>query len=113
MPSNLEQLSDEIWSRVCTVIEGILKECQLYGLAGILTIPNPSVEARLVALRELDDVFDRIIESLPSVEYTSKRHMFNAKQQVLNLERLLNAAKSNDQECFDEMKKNLNGQSKH
>ena len=111
--ANLEQLSSVIWDHVCTNITLILKECDLHGLTGILTVPDPSIESRIEALKKLDTICELIINSSDSTEYTVSRTMYNAKQQILYLEILLSAAKNNDHDSFDNAKKCLNGQSKH
>jgi hypothetical protein len=111
--SNLEQLSETIWDEVCKNIALILQDCDLHGLAGILTIPNPSIESRINALKRLDTICQLIIDSTKVDEYSISRIMYNTKQQILNLEMLLNAAKNNDEGGFNEAKALLNGQSKH
>jgi len=110
---NLEMLSQTIWDHVCNNIILILKECDLYGLSGILTVPDPSIENRINALKNLDTVCQAIINSTEAADYSISRTMYNAKQQILNLEMLLSAAKNNDEVGFNAAKECLNGQSKH
>jgi len=109
----LERLASGIWEHVCKNISDILKECDLYGLAGVLTVPDPSLESRINALRNLDQICQLIIDNTNDAEYSVSRTMYNAKQQILNLEMLLNAAKNNDDTGFNEAKIRLNGQSNH
>lgn len=111
--TNLEALSQTIWDHVCNNITLILKECDLHGLSGILTVPDPSIENRITALKKLDAVCEMIIDSTDSSDYSISRTMYNAKQQILNLEMLLSAAKNNDESGFNSAKECLNGQSKH
>lgn len=112
----LENIAVDIWNEVCKNIEQILKECDLFGLAGILTIDDPSLQDRIEILKKLDDLFELIIDNFDrsSVEhYSVTRIMFNAKQQILNLEMLLTAAKNNDEVGFNEIKNRLESQAKH
>ena len=111
--SNLEKLASEIWDHVCNNMTIILKECDLHGLAGILTAPDPSIESRIKALKKLDVICQLIIDSTDDAEYSVSRIMYNAKQQILHMEMLLSAAKNNDESGFDEAKGCLNGQSQH
>lgn len=111
--SNLENLSSIIWDDVCKNITLILQECDLHGLAGILTGPNPSIESRIVALKKLDVICQLVIDGTDADEYSVARNMYNAKQQILNLEMLLSAAKNNDENEFNKVKGHLNGQSNH
>lgn len=112
MPT-LEQLAEDIWGHVCENIALILKECNLHGLAGILTVPNPSIESRITALKKLDEICQILIDNTSSAQYSTARIMYNAKQQILHLEMLLSAAKNGDNESFDLAKDRLNGQSTH
>lgn len=111
--SDLEKLASEIWDHVCSNMTLILKECDLHGLAGILTAPDPSIESRIKALKKLDAICQLIIDSTDAAEYSVSRIMYNAKQQILHMEMLLSAAKNNDESGFNEAKSRLNGQSKH
>jgi hypothetical protein len=109
----LELLADTIWEHVCQNILLILKECDLYGLAGILTVPDPSIENRIHALKKLDKICQIIIDNTGHDQYSVSRVMYNAKQQILHLEMLLSAAKNEDATGFNEAKARLNGQSEH
>ncbi len=111
--SDLEKLASSIWEHVCANITLILQECDLHGLAGILTVPDPSIENRISALKKLDIICELIINSSDPADYSVARIMYNAKQQILNLEILLSAAKNNDPDNFEHAKNCLNGQSKH
>lgn len=111
--SNLEKIASDIWDHVCININLILKECDLHGLTGVLTVPDPSIENRINALKKLDSICELIINSTNPAEYSVARIMYNAKQQILNLEILLSAAKNNDQDSFEHAKNCLNGQSEH
>lgn len=113
MSNPLEKLSQKIWDHVCKNIELILKECDLHGLSGILTTPDPSIESRIHALKNLDAICELIINNTGDDEYSISRTMYNAKQQILNLEILLSAAKNNDAERFNAAKECLDAQSKH
>jgi hypothetical protein len=118
---DLEEAAATIWDDVCRNIDVVLKECELHGLADILNVPNPSVEARLTALRIFEGVCSTIISALESSaeqqrsaeHHSTIRIMINAQQQMLNLRLLLNAAKSGDSKEFDEAKAKLSGQAKH
>ncbi|MFZ2539336.1 MAG: hypothetical protein WAX04_10600 [Oscillospiraceae bacterium] len=110
---HLETLSQQIWDHVCNNINLILKECDLHGLSGILIVPDPSIENRITALKKLDVVCEMILNSTEAADYSVSRIMYNAKQQILNLEILLTAAKNNDEAGFNSAKACLNGQSKH
>lgn len=83
--SKLEQLSETIWDEVCKNITLILRDCDLHGLAGILTIPNSSIASRINALKRLDAICQIIIDSTVVDEYSISRTMYNTKQQILNL----------------------------
>ena len=109
----LEISANIIWDHVCNNIALILKECDLYGLAGILTIPDPAIENRIHALKKLDTICQIIIDNTGGEQYSVSRIMYNAKQQILHLEMLLSAAKNEDETGFKEAKSRLNGQSKH
>lgn len=111
--NTLDELADEVWNLVSVNISNILKECDLYGLAGILTTPDPSIENRINALKKLDEICQLVIDNISEDKYSVSRIMYNAKQQILNLERLLSAAKNKDVAGFDEAKALLNGQCKH
>lgn len=111
--SNLEELASDIWDHVCNNISQILKECDLYGLAGVLVVPDPAIEARIGALKRLDVICQLVIDSTDDAEYSTSRIMYNAKQQILHLEMLLSAAKNDDEVGFNNAKALLNGQSKH
>lgn len=115
MAQDLEELAATIWDKVCHNVDLVLKECELHGLAGILTIPDPSIESRIAALRSFDSVCTLIISTLESdpKQYSTTRRMFNAKQQILNLEILLNAARNKDEASFKETQDRLNGQATH
>lgn len=108
-----ETLANGIWEHVCKNIVLILKECDLYGLAGILTIPDPSIENRINALKNLDQICQLIIDNTSAEQYSVSRVMYNAKQQILHLEMLLSAAKNEDAVGFKEAQDRLNGQSTH
>lgn len=114
-PKNLEDLAATIWDKVCLNIDKVLEECQLHGLLGILTVPDPSVEARLNALRDFDQVCGVIIAALEHSGdgHSTIRVMINARQQILNLRLLLNAAKSGDAAEFEEVRARLGNQAKH
>lgn len=109
----LEIVANTIWEHVCQNIVSILKECNLYGLAGILTVPDPSIEKRINALKKLDNICQIIIDNTGDEQYSVSRVMYNAKQQILNLEVLLSAAKNGDEDEFKEAQRLLNGQSTH
>jgi len=109
----LEISANIIWEHVCTNIALILKECDLYGLAGILTIPDPAIENRIHALKKLDKICQMIIDNTGDGQYSVSRVMYNAKQQILHLEMLLSAAKNEDEAGFSEAKSRLNEQSTH
>lgn len=113
MQQSLEDLSDQIWEHVKTNIAQILKECDLYGLAGVLTIPDPSIENRIAALKRLDTICQAVVDSTTDSQYSVARIMYNAKQQILNLEMLLSAAKNDVVAVFEEIKARLNGQGQH
>ncbi len=110
---DLEQLAEQIWFNVCNNITLILKECDMHGLTGILSAPDPSIESRIKALKKLDTICQLIIESTDDSGYSTSRTMYNAKQQILHLEMLLNAAKNNNEEDFEEVKDKLNNQGTH
>jgi hypothetical protein len=92
-----------------------LQECELHGLKEILTVPDPSVENRLNALRDFEDVCRAIIAGLEHSAdgHSTIRIMINAQQQMLNLRWLLNAAKSGDEAGFKEAQAKLAEQAKH
>ena len=114
-PQQLEEMAATIWDEVCRNIDLVLKECELHGLAGILIVPDPSVEARLIALRHFESVCNVIISALESSadHHSTIRTMINAQQQMLNLRLLLNAAKSGDSKEFEDAKERLSKQAKH
>lgn len=113
--NNLEHQALEIWDTVCKNISLILKESDLYQLAGFLTIPDPSIESRINALKKLDAICHFIIENteISNDGYSIIRIMHNAKQQILLLNILLSAAKRNDLAEFKRCKKLLSTQSPH
>ncbi|MBL8525673.1 MAG: hypothetical protein JNN20_18485 [Betaproteobacteria bacterium] len=118
MAQTFEALVPEIWDLVCKNIDDILKECELHGLTEILTVPQPSVEARLIILKKFEGVCNTIIHALEAgppgdEQYSMLRVMFNAKQQILNLEQLLNAAKRQDSKDFKAAETALRQQAKH
>lgn len=112
MPT-LEDLAQGVWDHVCENIVLILRECDMHGLVGILTAPDPSIESRIHALKKLDSICQVVIDNLTDAQYSTARIMYNAKQQILNLEMLLSAAKNGDNTNFDLAKDRLNGQSTH
>jgi hypothetical protein len=111
----LEKLAVTIWDAVCLNIDKVLKECELHGLAGILSVPDPSVESRLNALRTFEEVCTAIIGALEdsSDGHSTIRTMINAQQQIWNLRLLLNAAKSGDEAEFKEVQARLGNQATH
>ena len=115
MAESLEKLAESIWNIVCLNIDDILKECDLYGLAGILVVPDPSVEARILAIKQFEEVCTAIVSALERGhdQYSTIRVMLNAKQQILILEQLLNAAKNGDAKEFNEAHSQLKKQAKH
>lgn len=114
-PKDLETVAGEIWDLVCHNIDQVLKECELYGLAGILIVPDPSVEARITALKVFEVVCTSIVSALESSadSYSTIRIMLNAKQQLVWLEQLLNAAKNADSEGFKKAEDCLKNQARH
>jgi len=114
-PQELEQLAATIWDETCHNIDLVLKECELHGLAGILSVPDPSVESRLAALRSFESVCNAIVSALETSadHHSSIRTMINTQQQILNLRLLLNAAKSGSGEEFEEARALLAKQAKH
>ena len=112
----LEDLSATIWERVCHNVGVVLEECDWYGLAGILIAPDPTLESRIGALKDFDTLCTAIItvlEARNEDHYSTIKTMLNAKQQIVNLELLLNAAKNADEEGFKEAQSKLDGQAKH
>ena len=97
----MEDTVVEIWGAVCSNIEQVLRECQLYGLAGILMIRDPSIQERIDALKTFDRVCQIIVDNIPGEDYSIVRMMLNAKQQIINLEILLSAAQNDDSDGFD------------
>ena len=112
MPT-LEDLAQDIWDHVCENIKLILQECDMHGLTGILTAPDPSIESRIGALKKLDSICQVVLDNMNDSQYSTSRIMYNAKQQILNLEMLLSAAKNCDKASFDLAKDRLNGQGTH
>ena len=111
--SDLKLLAEDIWHNVCKNISLILEECDLHGLSGVLVVPDPSLESRIKVLKKLDIICQLIIDSTDDSGYSVARIMYNAKQQILNLEMLLTAAKNHDENLFNEAKNRLNNQSEH
>jgi hypothetical protein len=112
----LEELSETIWNEVCHNVGVVLEECKWYGLAGILIAPDPTLESRIGALKRFDKVCTVIVTALEEQNgkhYSTIKTMLNAKQQMVNLELLLNAAKNADEEGFKEAQLKLDGQAKH
>lgn len=114
-PETLEATAATIWDNVCQNVKLVLEECQLHGLIGILCIPDPSIEVRIAALKDFDQVCSLIVTSLEGGpdHYSTIRIMINAKQQMLSLELLLNAAKNQDKEGFEKAQKVLAAQATH
>ena len=63
--------------------------------------------------KKLDGICQAIIDNVGDADYSVKRKMFNAKQQILNLEMLLTAAQNDDANDFKEARERLDGQSTH
>lgn len=58
-------------------------------------------------------MIDLIIDKVGEHNYSAQRVMFNAKQQILGLEMLLNAAKNGDVAGFEDVQRQLSEQSTH
>ncbi|MEY2660641.1 MAG: hypothetical protein RLZZ123_1813 [Pseudomonadota bacterium] len=110
---NLEEQAFEIWDEVCQSITAVLQECKLYGLANILTLPDPSLESRLKALKDLERICTAIIDGLPDGSYSAIRLMLNAKQKIIFLEILLTSAQREDENSFQDALWHLEKQSSH
>lgn len=115
MAQTLEQVAETIWDTVCHNIDIVLKQCELHGLLGILKVKDPAVEGRLSALKNFEEICNAIISLLEGKgpeQYDTVRTMYNAKQQILNLGLLLNAAKNSNKIEFDKANELLKNQAK-
>jgi hypothetical protein len=110
---DLEPVALNVWDLVCKNIADILQECGLFGLIGVLSIPDPSVEKRIEALKKLNLICQVVIENVAPFNYSVMRVMYNAKQQILNLEILLSAAKNGNEQDFELAKNRLQAQCTH
>lgn len=117
MATHLQEEAATIWGKICHNVEQILQECSLYGLKEILIIPDPSVEARIMAMTNFDSVCGVIIMGLQQSHHdyddNTIRVMINAKQQILHLKLLLKAADAGDEDGFKVAQTALNEQAKH
>ena len=76
-------------------------------------IASALVPAAQDSRKKLDGICQAIIDNVGDADYSVKRKMFNAKQQILNLEMLLTAAQNDDANDFKEARERLDGQSTH
>ncbi len=103
--------ADAIWNKVIESTRKVLQECAVYGITEVLSVPDPNAERRLEILRGLLSVVDAILAAAEARNQTDcVRMLLNSKQQIVLLERLVVAAKTNDVEEFEQVRAQMERQ---
>lgn len=96
---------DDFWARVFKVSNKVIYDAGLYGFYGMEIIPDPNIHTMMQKLNLVDTLLDNVLVHFGAREsvdtYTETRLVLNAKQQILNLERVVAALKANCKEDFD------------
>lgn len=92
---------DEVCGKVFLVAYDVLRDVNKFGIEGLLDAPKPNAEDKLLRVKLLESIFSVLIDEFERRdEFELVFKLLNAKEQILRLERLINAVKRNDfEEC--------------
>ena len=106
---------DESVAKLCDVVfsasREVLKSAVELGLDDFLNAPRPNAEDSLLRVRILESFFTNLISFFEQKDkFSLVTQMINAKQQILHLEMLINAAKSKNMEECNKLIRTLEAQ---
>lgn len=95
---------ERLWHKVMESSRKFINDSKKFGFQGIEILPNPNVHQMLRSLRLADGAFEILMADADDADLDTHdfRLIFNAKQQILHMERVATALKNKDQIGYDE-----------
>ena len=95
---------ERLWNNVMEAARKFIRDSKKFGIDEIGILPNPTVHQMLSSLRLTDVAFGMIIDDAEDSKLDTDdiRLIFNAKQQILNLERVATALHKQDRASYEE-----------
>lgn len=100
----IEALVEQLWSNVFMVSNKLIRDTKLFAFSEMESLPKPNVHQMLKTLTVMDSMLSQILTLNQNGELNLKdtRQIFNAKQQILVMERVATALKNHDRAGYDE-----------
>ncbi|WP_157889342.1 hypothetical protein [Chromobacterium subtsugae] len=92
---------EEVCAVIFSTATEVLRSVKQFGFQDLLLAPRPNAEDKLLRVKVYESILGVVITALEGHElYDLAKRLINAKEQILRLEMLINAVKSNDiEEC--------------
>lgn len=101
---SVERLVEEMWSNVFNASNKLIQDTKLFAFSEIESLPKPNIHQMLKTLTVFDNILDLILtlNQNGQVDVKDTRLIFNAKQQILLMERIATALRNKDRPDYDE-----------
>lgn len=103
---------EKLWGNVMESARKFIRDSHTFGFEKVGIVPNPTVHQMLSSLRLADVAFGMIMADAEDshLDADDIRLIFNAKQQILNMERVATALNNKDRFNYDEAVRLLENQ---
>jgi len=101
---SIENLVETLWSNVFKASNKLIRDTRLFAFGEIESLPKPNVHQMLKTLTVFDSMLDQILtlNQNGKLDLVDTRLIFNAKQQILVMERIATALRNHDRAGYDE-----------
>jgi hypothetical protein len=100
---NIKDSVEKLWNEVMEASQKFIRDSKKFGFDEIGILPNPTVHQMLFSLRLINAAFGLVSSDIENgkVDNDDIRLIFNARQQVLNMEMVATALNKKDRDAYD------------
>lgn len=102
---------EEFWNEVFEASRKLIRDTKRFSFSEVEILPNPTVHQMLSTLSALDNMFEIALSPTNAkLETELIRLIFNARQQILNMELIATALNNKDRDNYDYAVRRLQNQ---